>query len=179
MINDRFFLGGLSSLRGFRLHGVGPKDWRSQPCDAGAVNTENNVDSIGGDFVASASLGLSFDLPLRQLRDVGMHGHVFTAVGSLLPASALQAGAAPRQPGTETLQEPAPSVLSSALGWAQNAGRGLAAGLRMSVGAGIVWPTPIGRLEVSDGYGYTACALQHTSESARYSALHCTAVQYL
>lgn len=148
-INDRFFLGGLSSLRGFRLHGAGPKDWRSQPCDVGTANTESSVDSLGGDVVASASLGLSFDLPLRQLRETGIHGHVFTAVGSLLPASAFQAGAAPRQPGPGARQEPASSVPSSSSGWVGNVGKSLASGLRMSVGAGIVWPTAIGRLEVS------------------------------
>eukprot|EP00897_Mesotaenium_endlicherianum_P001726 jgi/Mesen1/1581/ME000134S00703 len=104
LINDRFFLGGPSSLRAFRRHGIGPSAARALPGEG--------RDALGGDVFVTAAAALSFDLP------------VFAAAGNL--TSLREAVAAP----------PAAAV------------RSFVDGMRVSVGAGLVLPTTLGRLEV-------------------------------
>lgn len=65
-INDRFFLGGPLTVRGFRHNGLGPKD---------------GVDSLGGDAYCAA--GLSLFTPLPYLVDKPLKGHLFVNVGGL------------------------------------------------------------------------------------------------
>ncbi len=65
-INDRFFLGGPLSIRGFKYHGLGPKDGK---------------DALGGDcFLAG---GVSLFTPLPYLRDKPLKGHFFVNAGGL------------------------------------------------------------------------------------------------
>lgn len=66
-INDRFFLGG-DKLRGFDNGGVGPRD----------VSTD---DALGGKFVYSGSVELTF--PLGLPKQLGVNGALFTDAGSL------------------------------------------------------------------------------------------------
>ena len=66
-ISDRFFLGG-DKLRGFDNGGVGPRD----------ISTD---DALGGNFVYSGSVELSF--PLGLPKQFGVNGAVFTDAGSL------------------------------------------------------------------------------------------------
>ncbi|RKP05119.1 surface antigen-domain-containing protein [Thamnocephalis sphaerospora] len=65
-VNDRFLLGGPVSLRGFALHGVGPRDKR---------------DAIGGDIYAS--IGASLFTPLPKVDSERLKGHLFVNAGSL------------------------------------------------------------------------------------------------
>ncbi|RKO91707.1 surface antigen-domain-containing protein [Blyttiomyces helicus] len=67
-INDRFFLGGPLTIRGFRQSGVGPQD---------------KEDAIGGDAYWAA--GVSLLTPLPYLVDKPMKGHFFINGGSLAP----------------------------------------------------------------------------------------------
>ncbi|KAI9229054.1 MAG: surface antigen-domain-containing protein [Piptocephalis tieghemiana] len=65
-INDRFFLGGPMTLRGFAVNGVGPQDGK---------------DAIGGDIYAAA--GLSLFTPLPRVETEAFKGHLFANAGSL------------------------------------------------------------------------------------------------
>jgi outer membrane protein insertion porin family len=65
LISDRFFLGG-DSFRGFAPSGVGPHD---------------SGDSLGGDFLYSGTVELSFPLGLPE--EVQVRGRVFSDFGTL------------------------------------------------------------------------------------------------
>ncbi|PWA44465.1 hypothetical protein CTI12_AA526020 [Artemisia annua] len=96
-LSDRFFLGGNSSpvctlggptsLLGFKTRGLGPSEPRrevgSKGEDAGFV-TSSERDFLGGDLAVTAFADLSFDLPLKVLRDCNIHGHAFASAGSLV-----------------------------------------------------------------------------------------------
>ncbi|KAI8621601.1 surface antigen-domain-containing protein [Chytriomyces sp. MP71] len=66
-VNDRFLLGGPSSIRGFLQNGVGPKD---------------GVDVVGGDLFTSA--GVSLFAPLPYLADKPIKFHFFGNAGNLI-----------------------------------------------------------------------------------------------
>lgn len=92
---DRFFLGGNSSpvctlggptsLLGFKTRGLGP----SEPKREVKTNSEDTSsdtcerDFLGGDLATTAFADLSFDLPLKVLRDSNIHAHAFACAGSL------------------------------------------------------------------------------------------------
>lgn len=90
---DRFFLGGNSSpvctlggptsLLGFKTRGLGPSEPRRLVKD---ITEEESVerDFLGGDLAVTAFADLSFDLPLKVLRDSNIHGHAFACAGSLV-----------------------------------------------------------------------------------------------
>ena len=96
-LSDRFFLGGNASpvctlggptsLLGFKTRGLGPSEPRrevgSKGEDAGFV-TSSERDFLGGDLAVTAFADLSFDLPLKVLRDCNIHGHAFACAGSLV-----------------------------------------------------------------------------------------------
>ncbi|KAK6145536.1 hypothetical protein DH2020_022356 [Rehmannia glutinosa] len=92
---ERFFMGGNSSpvfslrgptsVLGFKARGMGPAGPRRFVGDnSNDGNSDNSgMDHIGGDLALTAFADLSFDLPLRVLREAGVHGHVFVCIGSL------------------------------------------------------------------------------------------------
>lgn len=127
---ERFFLGGNLSpvctlggplaLWGFKTRGLGPTEARRQ--------MQNNSDSpgrdsLGGDLGVSAFADLSFDFPLWWFREKGIHGHVFACAGNVAKLTE-----------NEYKNFSLPKFLES---------------FRSSVGAGIVFPTNLFRLEVS------------------------------
>ncbi|KAJ2663980.1 hypothetical protein IWW48_000992 [Coemansia sp. RSA 1200] len=63
---DRFFLGGAASVRGFELHGIGPRDAN---------------DSVGGDVFYAAGVSLLTPLPL--VATPALRGHVWANAGQL------------------------------------------------------------------------------------------------
>jgi outer membrane protein insertion porin family len=77
-------LGGPSSLLGFQSRGLGTTG--SQTCVP--KNSENGssispeLDVVGGDIALTAFADLSFDLPLKPLRELGIHGHAFVSAGN-------------------------------------------------------------------------------------------------
>jgi outer membrane protein insertion porin family len=77
-------LGGPSSLLGFKSRGLGTTG--SQTC--APKNSENGssispeLDAVGGDIALTAFADLSFDLPLKPLRELGIHGHAFVSAGN-------------------------------------------------------------------------------------------------
>lgn len=95
-LSDRFFLGGKSSpvcslggpssLLGFNSRGLGPSEARKHTATDNLI--ENIVaiderDALGGDLAVTAFADLSFDLPLKLLREAGIYGHAFTCAGNL------------------------------------------------------------------------------------------------
>ncbi|KAK9059707.1 hypothetical protein SSX86_020411 [Deinandra increscens subsp. villosa] len=92
---DRFFLGGNSSpvctlggptsLLGFKTRGLGPSEpKREVKTNSEAANSDvGERDFLGGDLAVTAFADLSFDLPLKVLRDSNIHAHAFACAGSL------------------------------------------------------------------------------------------------
>lgn len=92
---ERFFLGGNSSpvctlggptaLTGFKSRGLGlwePRRFFSSKAGDGSFETAGS-DAVGGDLAVTSFADLSFDLPLKVLRDAGIHGHAFFCSGNL------------------------------------------------------------------------------------------------
>ncbi|KAG6540911.1 hypothetical protein Mapa_017705 [Marchantia paleacea] len=140
-ISDRYFMGGHSSLLGnlkgpsallgFRTRGVGPNAARLVPqttaqAEAGAEERPPMVDTLGGDFAVSSFVDLSVDLPVRILREWGVHGHAFACAGNLVPLTG----------------EDRPKFSF----------KGFLDTFRVSYGAGLVFPTKLFRLEVNYCY---------------------------
>lgn len=118
-------LGGPTPLWGFRTRGLGPTEPRRLNRDE---SDDDNVDSsgwdfIGGDLAVTAFADLSFDLPIRWLREYGIHGHVFAGSGN-----------AAKLTQNEFKHFSPRKFLES---------------FRVSVGCGFVIPTSLFRLEVS------------------------------
>jgi outer membrane protein insertion porin family len=67
-IEDRFFVGGAGSLRGFEQSGIGPRD-------------PANEDALGGDKYYRGSVQLEFPSGLPE--DLGVRQHVFSDFGAL------------------------------------------------------------------------------------------------
>ncbi|KAG9142156.1 hypothetical protein Leryth_007606 [Lithospermum erythrorhizon] len=93
---ERFFLGGNSSpicsvggptsVLGFKTRGLGPAEPRRtirEISQSEGSDTTHEMDYVGGDLAVTAFADLSFDLPLKVLRDSGIHGHAFASTGSL------------------------------------------------------------------------------------------------
>ncbi|KVI04840.1 sorting and assembly machinery component 50 homolog B-like [Cynara cardunculus var. scolymus] len=92
---DRFFLGGNSSpvctlggptsLLGFKTRGLGPSEPKRQvKTNSEDTNSDTSErDFLGGDLAVTAFADLSFDLPLKVLRDSNIHAHAFACAGSL------------------------------------------------------------------------------------------------
>jgi len=64
---ERFYAGGIGSIRGFRFRGVGPRDGRG-------------LDPIGGNFIATGSAEVNFPIYSESLRGV-----VFSDFGDVEP----------------------------------------------------------------------------------------------
>ncbi|CAN6362014.1 unnamed protein product [Urochloa humidicola] len=78
-------LGGPSSLSGFKTRGLGATKFRT--CDPNnsenSTSTSAELNGHGGDIAVTAFADLSFDIPLKLLRDLGIHGHAFVCAGNL------------------------------------------------------------------------------------------------
>ncbi|KAL6769455.1 SAM50 [Auxenochlorella protothecoides x Auxenochlorella symbiontica] len=132
-ITDRFFLGGLSgaSLRGFSQRGVGPSDVRRPPPAAGvgaaappaapAAPGGRTRDALGGDVFCTFLGALNFELPFEATRAAGLYAHLFVNGGNVVGLG--------------------PACREDAAAFAS--------GFRWSMGAGIVWPTRVGKLELN------------------------------
>ena len=122
-ILERFFVGGPLSFRGFHMRGLGPREG-----DASAVSAAR-----GGD--AFFCLGASLSLPVPFFESVKrlisplvsperVRLHVFANAGNSIAS----------QPGTSVVRSAISNLFST---------------VRSSVGVGVVFPTPLGRMEVN------------------------------
>jgi outer membrane protein insertion porin family len=78
-------LGGPSSLLGFKTRGLGATEFRTHDphnSDNG-TSTSPELNGLGGGIAVTTFADLSFDLPLKPLRDLGIHGHAFVCAGNL------------------------------------------------------------------------------------------------
>ncbi|KFK24968.1 hypothetical protein AALP_AA8G049200 [Arabis alpina] len=131
-VSERFFLGGNispvcsvggpSALWGFKTRGMGPNEPRREIPDDQSGGTYER-DFVGGDAAVAAFADLSFDFPLKWFRDRGIHGHVFANAGNMAELS-----------GNKYRDFSAPKFLET---------------FRSSVGAGIVIPTSLFRMELN------------------------------
>ncbi|XP_071734393.1 uncharacterized protein [Rutidosis leptorrhynchoides] len=141
---DRFFLGGNSSpvctlggptsLLGFKTRGLGPSEPRRE-LRGKAEDAER--DFVGGDLAVTAFADLSFDLPLKVLRDSNIHGHAFGSVGSLVK-----------------LTENSYRDISF---------KNFRDSFRSSIGVGVIVPTKLFRMEVN----YCYILRQHEHDQAK------------
>ncbi|KAL2903967.1 Sorting and assembly machinery component 50-like protein [Bienertia sinuspersici] len=134
---DRFFiggntspvcsLGGPSSVLGFKCRGLGPTELRrrskDQPDGDGDSSVASERDAVGGDLGVSAFADLSFDLPLKALREAGIHGHIFASTGNLVKLTENE--------------------------WRKLSTKSFMQSFRSSVGCGLIVPTKLFRLEVN------------------------------
>lgn len=129
-------LGGPATLWGFKTRGVGPTELRRQRRDESNDDSGDSStrDFIGGDLAVTAFADLSFDLPIRWLREQGIHAHVFAGTGN---AAKLTQG--------EYMHFSPRKFLDS---------------FRLSVGCGIVIPTRLFRLEVSFTFNFLSFTKQ-------------------
>ena len=145
-ITDRFFLGGVSSLRGFRHRGVGPSDGRRvRPQDEAASGGPPEAplrgapprkrDALGGDLFCSLLAEYNFDLPHAVLEALGIRGHVFANAGNTILLG----------------DRPSLAAIDEFLGT-----------FRVSAGVGLVMPTILGRFEVN--YGRVVAGLHENDE---------------
>uniref|UniRef100_A0A0A9E200 Bacterial surface antigen (D15) domain-containing protein n=1 Tax=Arundo donax TaxID=35708 RepID=A0A0A9E200_ARUDO len=143
---DRFYLGGhsspvcslggLTSLLGFKTRGVSPTELRRfVPSDSVTDDSAASpgLDYLGGDLAVSAFADLSFDLPLKLLRDVGIYGHAFLTAGNVAKLS----------------ESEYKNISLSKFGRT----------IRSSAGVGIILPTTLFRLEIN--YCYILKKFEH------------------
>ena len=119
-INDRFFLGGPTDVRGFRLCGLGPRE---------------GADALGGDVYAAGSANLLFPLP-RVGAEKPLRLQAFVNGGRLLSLRTSEK----TSPATS---EEVQNAMISTLGELQNGLPSVAAGL------GIVYAHPVARFELN------------------------------
>lgn len=145
-IGDRFFLGGTGDLRGFWIKGAGPTGkcrgaGDNEEADAAEVRPSTSSegrqrDALGGDVMFSALAALNFEVPFAPaLKQAGIHAHVYGNAGNCvgLPGYGRQALA--------------------------SCARELKEKTRASFGVGLVWSSPIGKLEAN--YCRVAKAFAH------------------
>jgi outer membrane protein insertion porin family len=182
-IADRFFMGGCGSLRMFEPHGAGPCDLRREkelsspargggtpgggrrgvsgtastssatpPTHAGvqvssnlmpprSVQSSSPYDSIGGDIVLSGTASVKMDIPVEKLRNIGVHAHAFVNAGFLIPHAA--SGKMKDSFKVSKFRD----------------------SLRASCGAGIVWPLPLGNIELNFGRVLMASSTDRVNRS--------------
>lgn len=125
-ISDRFFLGGVSSLRGFHDKQAGPSEDRlGSTTQAAASSSSWHRDALGGDLYATVLAALRFQFPSRNLQEAGVHGHFFINGGNLSLLSGTNRSI--QQTVTEDFLR----------NW------------RWTAGVGMRWQTTIGTLEVN------------------------------
>ncbi|MBN2645640.1 MAG: outer membrane protein assembly factor BamA [Desulfuromonadaceae bacterium] len=123
-VDERFFLGGINTMRGFDNREVGPREARMEPTNFvydssgnlisyDLVQSETEFDFIGGETVAYANFEIVFPL----LKDAGLKGLVFFDIGNT---------------------------------WGED--ETFMSDLRYSVGTGIRWNSPLGPLRLEWGY---------------------------
>ena len=124
---DHFFMGP-NLVRGFAPAGIGPRDLTS-----GTTN-----DALGGSMYWGSSV--EFQTPLYFLpKEIGIKFALFADAGSLWDYKGPTSGSAPAGSPTQTIQ----------------VGLDKFSDIRSSVGAGLIWDSPLGPLRVDLAYPIT------------------------
>ncbi|MEY4548953.1 MAG: hypothetical protein RL685_5148, partial [Pseudomonadota bacterium] len=140
----RFFLGGITDVRGFRFRTIGP---RAPLTEATDPNSSPILDGapIGGNLMFYDNLELEFSI----LEDVGIKGVLFTDAGNAwnLEGVYCQAGARPAYGE----QDPCFSFPNDLLN------------LRTSYGFGLRWFSPLGPLRFEWGFPFSPLPYEESS----------------
>ncbi|KAF2086591.1 putative mitochondrial outer membrane protein [Saccharata proteae CBS 121410] len=124
-INDRFFLGGPTDVRGFRLAGLGPRD---------------GGDAVGGDVYAAGGASLLLPLP-RAGPDTPLRLQLFANAGRLLALKG--PGPSSKSETGEAAAENTPDAMKRTI---QELSNGLPS---CAAGVGLVYAHPVARFEVN------------------------------
>lgn len=132
---DHFFMGP-NLVRGFAPAGIGPRDLTS-----GTTN-----DALGGSMYWGGSM--EFQTPLYFLpKEIGIKFALFADAGSLWDYQGPTTGSAPAGSPTQTIQ----------------VGLDKFANVRSSIGAGLIWDSPLGPLRIDVAYPVTKYCDKNTS----------------
>jgi outer membrane protein insertion porin family len=124
---DHFFMGP-NLVRGFAPAGIGPRD-----LSGGTTN-----DALGGSMYWGSSV--EFQTPLYFLpKEIGIKFAVFADAGSLWDYQGPTSGSAPAGSPTQTIQ----------------VGLDKFSNVRSSIGAGLIWDSPLGPLRIDVAYPIT------------------------
>jgi outer membrane protein insertion porin family len=151
-ITDQFQLGP-SLVRGFAPGGIGPRDVSSP--------ANNDTNGLGGSHYVGASLEVQF--PIWGLpRDLGLKGAVFTDAGTLFGYSGrtnFAGGGACAPVATsgvgQGLTIPTPGVANSGFQQGNCVDLRDSAIIRSSVGASLIWASPLGPIRFDYAYATT------------------------
>lgn len=132
-IFQRFFLGGILDVRGFRLRTIGPRLPLNQSLDPNAP-VINNGANIGGNLEAYENFELEFPI----IDKVGIRGVVFLDAGNAWNTEQKWCSTTPAPQFSKLVQ---PCFDPSSLGY-----------LRTSTGFGIRWFSPLGPLRFEWGF---------------------------
>ncbi|KAJ7963938.1 Sorting and assembly machinery component 50 like [Quillaja saponaria] len=135
-------LGGPTTVWGFKTRGLGPSEPRRKMRD-NSNDDNSGTDFVGGDLAVTAFADLSFDLPVKWLRENGVHGHVFAGAGNIAKLTE-----------DEFKNFSFKSFLES---------------FRTSVGVGIVFPAKLFRLEGNYYYILKQHGHDHGKSGFRFS----------
>jgi outer membrane protein insertion porin family len=122
-IESRFFIGG-DNLRGFRVAGIGPRDFTTH-------------DPLGGDYYYVGSLETSIPLGLPQ--EYGIKAFGFSDFGAL---GGIEESNAPVRGYNNVLITPSPNGIFQSFA------------LRASAGIGVSWKSPFGLVRVNIAYPF-------------------------
>ncbi|MBL8602618.1 MAG: outer membrane protein assembly factor BamA [Myxococcales bacterium] len=132
-IFERFFLGGIFDVRGYRLRTISPRLALNNGLDPNASVSTNGA-AIGGNVQAYYNLEVEFPL----LNAVGLRGVVFHDAGNVFNTEQQYCRAAGT--GRPEVNDPCTSILSDPFA------------LRYSVGFGLRWQSPLGLLRFEWGF---------------------------
>eukprot|EP00884_Botryococcus_braunii_P019094 jgi/Botrbrau1/5869/Bobra.0366s0048.1 len=148
-ISDRFFLGGVGTgLRGFSYKGAGPADLRRQPL--GSTPSEDvkdgpppEYDSLGGDLYASVLASIRYKIAHPAAEAMNLYAQAFVNGGNIVGLTGQ----------TRSFRD---CVRDFGSGW------------RWSAGVGLVWPLPIGNVEINYSRVLNAQNLDRTVQGLQF-----------
>lgn len=134
-VNDRFFLGGPTDVRGFRYSGLGPRDGN---------------DSVGGDIFAAGGVGLLMPFP-RVGKDKPLRLQAFINGGRLLALQDVPGRSSDEKSSGDSSNNlgagmTSQDVANSVRGTLAELGNGLPS---MAAGIGLVYALPVARFELN------------------------------
>jgi len=139
-IYERYFLGGINTIRGFQLFSLGPKVNVLQTQEPNAFLSQFN---IGGNL----QLILNTEIEFPIFAAVQIKGVIFFDAGNAYNTEARWCQNSQQHTGLPSQVDPCTALQSSWLGSAGN----VFANLRTSVGFGFRWFSPIGPLRFEWG----------------------------
>lgn len=143
-IFERFFLGGIFDVRGYRLRTISPRLALNNALDPNAAVATNGA-AIGGNVQLYYNLEVEFPI----LNAVGLRGVLFHDAGNVFNTESQYCRAAGT--GRDTVINPCTSIFNDPFA------------LRYSVGFGLRWQSPLGLLRFEWGFPLTRLPYEESS----------------